>query len=462
MNAMAPPVAATVDLVEPHVEGVVLGTLLSYPDALVKLGGEVRPEWFADSGGRAFAECILKLHREGHRITPAAVIAGVPAEVERDGVTRAQFVAHVAAQAVPLSMLSGPLSVLRDRWARRVLLAESERLARDAVAFDADPFDAVADTLAGLDEVSSARAERASGSLGECADLVLAGIANPEAQRGATTGLIDLDRAFGGWRPERLYVLAGRPGMGKSAFACSSLRRTAEASEGVALFSLEMSREAIGARCMADSLGSLSAPGYGDLERGLFGREWDGPIAEARASFRGLPLHVDAAPRLTMVEIAARARAVKARFEANGIRLAVVCIDHLQLVDPGNRYAGNKTAETGEASRAAKVLAKQLGCAVVLLSQLSREVEKRDDKRPTLADLRWSGDIEQDADFVGFLYREAYYLESNPQALPDAISAARHRLEFLIRKNRDGATGDVPLWCSIAHSSVRDLARQAT
>jgi replicative DNA helicase len=458
MNALAP---LTVDLTEPQSEGAVLGALICYPDALAVLGGEVRPEWFADPAGRSIADSVLELHRNGHRITPAAVIAGIPSEVEEGGMTRAQVVAQLCGQAVPLAMVSGPLSILRDRWARRMLVAEAERLARDAVAFDVDPFDAVAETLAALDPIAEARGERVSGSLLECADLMFEGIANPDRPQGATTGLRDLDQAFGDWQSTKLYIVAGRPGMGKSAFACSSLRRTAAAGHGVALFSLEMDRVEIASRCTSDALDTLLAPGYGDLAQGLFGREWDTRIAEARESFGGLPLHVDAAPRLTMVELAARARAVKARFEATGKRLAVVGVDHMGLVDPSNRYAGNKVAETGEVSRAAKVLAKELGCAVLLLCQLSREVEKREDKRPTLADLRWSGDVEQDADFVGFVHRPAYYLDNDPKASPDDLRAARHRLEFLIRKNRAGATGDVPLWCSIAHSSIRDLARGA-
>lgn len=126
------------------------------------------------------------------------------------------------------------------------------------------------------------------------------------------------------------------------------------------------------------------------------------------------------------------------------------------LVAPSDRYRGNKVAEAGEISGAARTLAKELDCCVVLLCQLSREVEKRDDKRPIMADLRWSGEIEQDAHVVAFLYRPAYYLAMDEKAEPHAIQQAKWSLDFLIRKNRNGETGDVPLWCSIAHSMVRD------
>ena len=103
-----------------------------------------------------------------------------------------------------------------------------------------------------------------------------------------------------------------------------------------------------------------------------------------------------------------------------------------------------------------RALAKELDCCVILLCQLSREVEKRDDKRPIMSDLRWSGEIEQDAHVVAFLYREHYYLQNDPAAMDHQVREAKHKLDFLIRKNRNGETGDVQLWCSIAHSSVRD------
>jgi replicative DNA helicase len=167
-------------------------------------------------------------------------------------------------------------------------------------------------------------------------------------------------------------------------------------------------------------------------------------------------LSIDASPRLTWGEIAARARRLKAQYEAAGTPLAVICIDHMGLVAPSDRYMGNKVAEAGEISNAARVLAKDLNCCVLLLCQLSREVEKRDDKRPTLSDLRWSGEIEQDAHVVAFIYREAYYLAQDASADTYAISEARNRMELLVRKNRNGEASDLSLWCSIAHSSVRD------
>lgn len=245
--------------------------------------------------------------------------------------------------------------------------------------------------------------------------------------------------------------------MGKSALACSSLRQTSAAGFGVGFWSLEMSRDEVSARCIADAAYGPGSPFFGTVIRG----EWSGAqgdmIAEERDRQRALPFHVDASARLTMSEIASRARSLKARYEARGIPLAVVAIDHLGLVEPDNRYAGNKVAETSQVSRGAKIIAKELDCCVLLLSQLNRQVETRDDKRPQLADLRDSGSIEQDADVVVLLFRPEYYLANDPAADPGQLLAARNRIEALVRKNRNGATCDVPLWCSIGHSAIRDM-----
>jgi replicative DNA helicase len=245
--------------------------------------------------------------------------------------------------------------------------------------------------------------------------------------------------------------------MGKSAFMCSSLRQTAEAGYGVAVFSLEMTEEEIAARIIADMHDDPKAPGYGDILRGLMSDNEMSQVGAIGTSLGGIPLHIDASARLTFSEIAGRARQLKAKLEAEGRFLAVLCIDHMGLVTPSDRYRGNKVAEAGEVSGHARALAKELDCCVVLLCQLRREVEKRDDKRPVMADLRWSGEIEQDAHVVAFLYRPSYYLSQDANADPFDLQQARWSLDFLIRKNRNGDTGDISLWCSIAHSSVRDV-----
>ncbi len=447
--------AAMIELAEVDAERALLGTLFETPDLFSELGPEINPAWFSDSLARYMFEGCLGLMNDGHSLSTPVIISMLPEDVGV-GVTRASFYASVRMSALPRSQIGGLVSTLKDRWARRELIAAADTMKAGAPMFGEDPYAIASETVLALDTINASRRVKEGGTIATAGASLLESLKQPEALKGAPTGIRALDVKLNGYRAGQLYVIAGRPGMGKSAFMCSSLRRTAAYGYGVGIFSLEMTAEEIAARTIADGLDNTSAPGFGDLLTGKFLPEWRPLIERNVASLDAMPLHIDASPRLTFSEIAARARQLKARMEAAGRFLSVICIDHMGLVTPSERYRGNKVAEAGEVSGNARALAKELDCCVILLSQLSREVEKRDDKRPTMADLRWSGEIEQDAHVVAFLYRPHYYLNSDPKADPYALQEAKWSLEFLIRKNRNGETSDVPLWCSIAHSMVRD------
>lgn len=451
---MAQP-ASNIVLHEIDAERALLGSLFASPETFRQVGDTINPAWFSDPLARYMFEECVKLASEGHTLATNVIISMLPEDCG-PGMTRGAFYANTRLAGVPAEQVGGLVSILKDRWARRELLAVADTLKVAATLFGHDPFGLAQDAVQSLDTLNAAKAERSEGTLHDAAASLLDSLSRPEQLRGVTTGLRSLDKKLNGYKAGQLYVIAGRPGMGKSAFMVSSLRCTAEAGYGVGVFSLEMTAEEIAARAMSDMMDSLHAPQYGSILKGMLGEvETEGLVA-ASMKLSEIPLHIDASPRLTFSEIAARSRRLKAKLEAEGRFLSVICIDHMGLVTPSDRYAGNKVAEAGEVSGAARALAKELDCCVVLLCQLSREVEKRDDKKPAMSDLRWSGEIEQDAHVVAFLYRESYYLQSDPKADPGMISAARHRLQFLIRKNRNGETGDVELWCSIAHSSVRD------
>lgn len=428
-----------------------LGTLLMAPEAFGVVAGRVRAEWFSDGLLRYMFETASGIAGEGGRLSPQPIIAALPEDC--GGIRRQDLYARVCGAAMPLSSLSGMIGVAKDRWARRELLARAADIQARAVMTNENPFDLATDMVLGLDEVNADRSESRIKTLD---DAMSALDDAPAKRRGATTGLLALDKKLNGYVPGQLYVIAGRPGMGKSAFMCSSLRRTAQYGKGVAIFSLEMTAEEISARCLSDSLDSVSAPMFGSILNDQMSRDQKEMLALGKDSLSGLPLYIEDEARLTFSQIVAKAREVKAKLNAAGIPLSVVCIDHMGLVTPSNRYAGNKVAEAGEVSGQARALAKELDCCVILLCQLSREVEKRDDKRPVMSDLRWSGEIEQDAHVIGFLYREAYYLAQDANVMPHQLSEARNKLEFLIRKNRNGETADVSLWCSIGHSMIRD------
>jgi replicative DNA helicase len=446
-----------VALAEPDVEDTFVGSLITFPDVLGVVAGDIDPDWFTDPHDLALVDAMLDLHRHGHKVSAAALAATLPPVVESRGITRGAFVADLMDRAVPLPFISGLTATLRDRWARRQLKAQGERLIAAAEDITADPLATAAASIADADAITASQQEVAAGSIGDSIDTLLSGD-HLAKTKSATTGIRLLDEVFGGYAAGKLIVIAGRPGMGKSAFACASLRASAEAGNGVVLFSLEMGQEEVAARCLASAIGGVNGPFYGSILRGQTSEMDDEALVNTAARLRKLPLYVDASPGLSIGQIAARARRRKAAFEAKGIRLAVVAIDHLGLVSASDRYRGNKVAETGEVSRACKNLAKELDCAVLLLCQLNREVEGREDKRPGLSDLRWSGDIEQDADVVAFLYRPAYYLNQRADAGVDELQRARYSLDFLIRKNRNGECREVPLWCSIAHSAIKEAA----
>jgi replicative DNA helicase len=446
--------AAQVPMQEVDAEMSLLGSLFMSPNGFAIAVDEIAPEWFSDQFLRYLFEAARKLHVEGHKLSPQTVLSMMPEDC--GGITRNRLYATVCGAAMPLNVLSGLVATVKDRWARRLLVETADQMKLAATRFDADPYEVAGDGVLALDSIGSSRAGGGSRSLDAALGKLDASLDAPDRLRGASTGLMALNAKLNGYKAGQLYVIAGRPGMGKSAFMCSSLRRTAQYGHGVAIFSLEMTGEEVAARMAADSLDSLRAPFFGTILKGGMDSVEAADYTIARESLAGLPLYVDDEASLTFSEIAGRARRLKAVLEAQGRRLSVICIDHMGLVTPSDRYRGNMVAEAGEVSGKARALAKELDCCVVLLCQLSRDVEKREDKRPVMSDLRWSGEIEQNAHVVAFLYREAYYLAQDPNAEPWKINDAKHKLEFLIRKNRNGETADISLWCSIGHSSVRD------
>lgn len=446
--------AANVVMNEIDAERALLGSLFQRPQTFGQ-AGEIDPAWFSDGLARYMFEECSKLVAEGHTLSPNVIISLLPEDLP-SGATRANFYASVRMSGVPENQMGGLVATLKDRWARRQLLAAADGIRFTAPLIGHDPFIIAQEAVGALDTLNAVRGDKVDGSLHEAAQSLIQSLERPEGLQGATTGLRSVDRKLNGYRSGQLYVIAGRPGMGKSAFMVSSMRKTAKAGFGVGLFSLEMTAEEIAARAISDSFGRAAAPTYGSILKGMVSEAERDEIAAASEELMDLPMHIDASPRLTFSEIAARARRLKDKLEGEGRFLAVLCIDHMGLVTPSDRYRGNKVAEAGEVSGAARALAKELDCCVVLLCQLSREVEKRDDKRPVMADLRWSGEIEQDAHVVAFLYREAYYLQNDPKADPLMLQDARFKLDLLVRKNRNGEVGDIPLWCSIAHSRVED------
>ncbi len=249
---------------------------------------------------------------------------------------------------------------------------------------------------------------------------------------GLATGWYDFDRITTGLHPNEFIIIAARPAMGKTAFALNLATHVAmEQDKSVALFNLEMSAEQLAMRILS-SLGQLD--GFKLRTGNLLNQDWK-RINEATSQLSETNLVMDDTPGITIGEIRAKCR----RLASSEKGLALVVIDYLQLISGGKNYGANRQQEVSDISRSLKTLAMELGVPVIALSQLSRGVETREDKRPLMSDLRESGSIEQDADIVAFLYRDDYY---NKEARTEDNTSIS---ELIIGKHRNGPTATIEL-----------------
>ncbi len=248
-----------------------------------------------------------------------------------------------------------------------------------------------------------------------------------ELVTGVSTGITDLDMQTTGFQPADLIVLAARPGMGKSALMLSMLYNMALKNTPSVIFSLEMTKEQLIMRLLS----SMTRIPMQDLRSGMLKEEQIQTLHDATEELRKLPLYVDDTPALSISELRIRARRIKMEKD-----IKIVAVDYLQLLR--TKEKSNRQEEVAEISRNLKALAKELNIPVLALAQLSRQIEQRGDKKPQLADLRESGQIEQDADIIMFLHRPAYY-KKNP--LPEEHNLA----ELIIAKQRQGPTGIIKL-----------------
>lgn len=383
---------------------------------------------------------------------------------------------YLAKLAIDAALIGNPGDYARlvaDLAERREIILAAREAIVEAESVDIERpaeiiLDAAEERLFGI----ATRRQPSAGprSLGVCVADVIATI-ETAYKRGGTlalpSGLIDLDRISGGMGAGELHVLAGRPGMGKSAAAGSIALNVARAGRHVLFFSLEMTRAELTARWLATLTGiSTEEQRKGDLDPGA----WDRIFAAAN-EIKALPLLVDDQPRLSVAQMRQRARRVRRR---HGLDLIIV--DHLQLIRLGGKQESRRV-EVGEASGMLKALAKELGVPILLLSQLNRDVERRENKRPMLADLRESGDIEQDADVVLLLYREGYYLErdeprrrggetcesfnSRYSDWTEQCEGATGIAEIAVAKNRHGRTGMARVYFDAARQKFGNLVRHS-
>jgi replicative DNA helicase len=471
----------TVDLIRrvPHnveAEQALLGAIFLNNDAYDRISDKLAAEHFFDPLHQRIYHAIHKFLTDGKRVTPVTLKPVFEVEEAIGALTVPQYLGRLAANATSVINARDYAATIYDLWVRRKLISIGEDIANTAYVADLDAptagqIDEAESRLFSLSGMGAQKSHEYSAmtAADSAIEMISAAYQHNSGLAGLSTGLIDLDRAIGGLSPENLVILAGRPSMGKSALAAGiafSVAKTLKCdfqkisggrgadlpihpAEGVrcgevSFYSLEMSAEQLMQRQLAvETEIPADRQRRGNINEDEFLR-----LRDAARKLGELPLHIDATGALTMAQLTARARRRKRLFDT---RLLIV--DYLQLMASG-RNRDNRASEVAEISMGLKALAKELKIPVLALSQLSREVERREDKRPQLSDLRESGAIEQDADIVMFVFREEYYLNraEPPESKVDqhnewsvSLESCRNLAEVILGKHRHGSVGTVKL-----------------
>ena len=411
------------------------------------------------------ASAIFAIDRERRPITPLTVKAFLGTDAALTELGGFGYLVNLA-QAGNNDAV-GAARIVADTAARRAAMIAiwdaQEQLSRGS--------DSVVDILKPVVLAADRAAERSSKvsgseSIGDSAYAFLRSLDHEEAN-GTTTGLNALDATLGGLVGGNLYVLAGRPGMGKSAVGASMARAAGQSGVPAEYFSLEMPRRQLSARIITDMAYDQAGGHEYPLQYSRLLRRKCGPhevlkAMEAAETLLNLPITIHDRDSMTMADITGLARARAAKHKSQG----VIIIDHMHFIRPDDRYRGNQTQELGEIAKAAKRLARAVNWPVVLLAQLNRAVEQRPEKErmPTLADLRQSGEIEEAADVVLFLHRPAYYVEQRRPSQRDLewgawladMEPVRHQLNICIAKHRNGETRTIKAFVDIGANAIRD------
>ena len=447
-------------------EQSLLGAILVNNDAFYRVSDFLEPKHFFEPIHQTIFETASSLIRMGKVATPVTLKTFLPADTDLGGMTVSQYLARLAAEATTIINAQDYGRTIYELSLRRDLIRIGEDMVN--VAFDAPvdfaPQHQIEDAERRLYELAeSGRYEggfqRFSQALAVAVDMAAKAFQRDGKLSGIATGLRDLDTKMGGLQPSDLIVLAGRPGMGKTALATNIAYNIAKAHRAelqadgtqktvnggiVGFFSCEMSAEQLATRIIAERTGIPSSHiRRGGITEGDFEK-----IRDYSIELQSLPFYVDETGGLSIAQLTARARRLKRQ---RGLDLIVV--DYIQLLQGSSKRSDNRVQEVTEITTSLKALAKELNVPVIALSQLSRQVESRDDKRPQLSDLRESGSIEQDADVVMFVYREEYYL-ANKEPRPGTpehvkwtteMELAHGKAEVIIGKQRHGPTGTVDL-----------------
>lgn len=449
-----------------------LGAILVNGEAFHAVAGIVAPEHFVEEIHRRIFDVAGQLARSERAITFAALMAYLGDHELQPGLSTRAYLARLVSEAVTVLNAPDYAKIVRDTAIRRDLIAASTDLIDNAhdARVDAAPDEVAAGALERIREIIDlAPRQRTRFQMGEgMASLVdrMERIRRGEDRpRGISTGFYDLDRATKGLQPKTIVVIAARVAMGKTVMMTNLAFNVARQGVGVLEISLEIPDDELQARHIAQTVYDNRRPiTFSEIQEASGLDDVDAErIIEAQRSFLDIPLVAECPSRMTVAEIAARIHVERKRMAARGVKLGVVLIDYLDKIAASDRYRGQRVMEIQDIMDTLKAAARAEDVCIVLLAQVGRGTEGREDKRPGLMDLRSSGAIEHEAHAVLFVYRPAYYIlkskeyrENQPDAVAE-FNRVRNDVEIIIGKNRSEPETTVHLWGDVGCSYLTSV-----
>ena len=451
-------------------EQALLGSILVNNDIIDEISTIINPTSFYDPAHTKIYEVIEALNNKGMIANPITLKNYFEKDNMLDEVGGTEYLVKLTRFSGSTKQAIDYAKVIHEMYLRRELVLISNNLSSETLnSKEQNAEKIIENTEKSLFDL----AERGSFSqsflkfnqaLDQTIEMATLAMKNDKGIVGVPTGLTDLDEKLGGLHKSDLIILAGRPSMGKTALATNIAYHAAQnimskqEKSSVAFFSLEMSSEQLSTRILSEQARIKSD----DIRRGKVTEEEINRYIETSRNIYNLPLFIDETPAITIATLSNRARRIKRLF---GVSLVVV--DYIQLMRSASNRTDNRVQEISEITQGLKALAKELNVPILALSQLSRAVEQRDDKQPQLADLRESGSIEQDADVVMFVYREAYYLE---RKMPkqgsieyaewqSKMSDVHGLADIILGKQRHGPTGTIKVEFEGIYTKFKDLSK---
>lgn len=421
-----------------ELEAAVLGAIMLEKDAYMEVSDLLVPDSFYDPAHQKIYHAISQLALAQQAID----MITVKNELQREGVLQdvggPVYLAELTTRVMSAANIEFHARIVAQKYLARRLIGFASSIEGKAYDESNDVDDLLQEAEGALFEISQTQLKREVTQIDSVISQAMMQMQAASNRTSGVSGLVsgfsEIDRITSGWQNSDFIIVAARPAMGKTAFVLSMAKKMAvDLNTPVAMFSLEMSNVQLVNRLISNA---CSLPGEKIKSGQLTPKEWDQLNSDLQQLY-GAPLYLDETPGLSITELRTKARRL---VREHGVKM--IMIDYLQLMMATGMKFGNREQEVSSISRSLKALAKELNIPILALSQLSRQNELRNDKRPMLSDLRESGAIEQDADIVCFVHRPEYYTKSAEDEMGNNIQGLA---EFIIAKHRSGSTADVKL-----------------